>query len=197
MFEELLVNALVHRDYLVSAPIRLFIFDNRINIISPGHLPNHLTVAKMRTGNSIIRNPILASYIAKGLLPYKGLGSGIKRALEDWPEIDFTDDRDGCLFTATVHRKVEDSSLVKPVSREHPIEESPGSGKSSQKGSQKSSQKIIEIMRNKPEITIAELAQQVGISDRAVKKQIARLEQQNVLRRIGPDKGGRWDISDS
>jgi len=77
-------------------------FDNRIDIISPGHLPNHLTVAKIRTGNSIIRNPILVSYIAKGLLPYKGLGSGIKRALNDWPEIDFTDDREGCLFTATV-----------------------------------------------------------------------------------------------
>ncbi|MFZ1598454.1 MAG: RNA-binding domain-containing protein, partial [Anaerolineae bacterium] len=111
VFEELLVNALAHRDYFINAPIRLFIFDNRIEIISPGHLPNNLTVAKIRTGNSIIRNPILVSYIAKGLLPYRGLGSGIKRALEDWPEIDFTDDRDGCLFTATVHRK-EDIGLV-------------------------------------------------------------------------------------
>lgn len=55
----------------------------------PGHPPNNLTVAKIRTGNSIIRNPILVSYIAKGMLPYRGLGSGIKRALEDWPEIDF------------------------------------------------------------------------------------------------------------
>lgn len=35
VFEELLVNALMHRDYLISAPIRLFIFDNRIEIISP------------------------------------------------------------------------------------------------------------------------------------------------------------------
>ena len=105
VFEELLVNALAHRDYLVSAPIRLFIFDNRIEIISPGHLPNNLTVAKIRTGNSNIRNPILVSYIAKGMLPYRGLGSGIKRALEHWPDIDFDDDREDCLFTATVHRK--------------------------------------------------------------------------------------------
>lgn len=45
VFEELLVNALVHRDYLVSAPVRLFIY-NRIEIISPGHLPNNLTVEK-------------------------------------------------------------------------------------------------------------------------------------------------------
>jgi len=105
VFEELLVNALVHRDYLVSAAVRLFIFDNRIEIISPGHLPNNLTVEKIRVGNSNIRNPILVSYVAKGLLPYHGLGSGIKRALEAWPHIDFTDDQDACLFTATVHRK--------------------------------------------------------------------------------------------
>ncbi|MEW6229746.1 MAG: ATP-dependent DNA helicase RecG, partial [Bacillota bacterium] len=47
VFEELLVNALAHRDYLISAPVRLFIFDNRIEIISPGHLPNNLTVEKI------------------------------------------------------------------------------------------------------------------------------------------------------
>lgn len=34
------VNALVHRDHLVSAPARLFVYDNRIEIISPGHLPD-------------------------------------------------------------------------------------------------------------------------------------------------------------
>lgn len=105
VFEELLVNALVHRDYLVRAPIRLFVYDNRIEIISPGHLPNNLTVEKIRAGNSNIRNPILVLYAAKGLLPYHGLGSGIKRALEKWPAIDFIDDHDGCLFTATVHRR--------------------------------------------------------------------------------------------
>jgi len=104
VFEELLVNALVHRDYLISAPIRLFIFDNRIEIISPGHLPNNLTVEKILAGNSNIRNPILVSYIAKGLLPYKGIGSGIRRALDDWHKIEFIDDREGCLFSVIVQR---------------------------------------------------------------------------------------------
>jgi ATP-dependent DNA helicase RecG len=99
VFEELIVNALIHRDYLVSATIRLFIFDNRIEIISPGHLPDNSTVDKIRSGISNILNPILVSSVAKGILPYKGLGSGIKRALDDWPEIDFADDQDGCLFT--------------------------------------------------------------------------------------------------
>ena len=79
-----------------------------IEIISPGHLPNNLTVAEIRTGNSNIRNPILVSYIAKGLLPYRGLGSGIK--------------------------------------------------------------------------------------DRAIKKQIEKLKIQGRIRRIGPDKGGHWEV---
>lgn len=106
VFEELLVNALVHRDYLIDAPIRIFIYDNRIEIINPGHLPNNLTVEKIRRGNANSRNPILLSYAAKGILPYHGLGSGIRRALGVYPTIDFEDDRDGCQFKATVWRNI-------------------------------------------------------------------------------------------
>ena len=51
----------------------------RTEIISPGNLPNHLTVEKIRAGNSVIRNPVLASYAANGVLPYRGLGAGIRR----------------------------------------------------------------------------------------------------------------------
>ena len=104
VFEELLVNALVHRDYFINAPIRLFVFNNRIEIISPGHLPNNLTVKKIRSGISNIRNPILVSYVAKGILPYHGLGSGIKRALTLYPNIDFIDSYEKSLFTVVVHR---------------------------------------------------------------------------------------------
>ena len=179
VFEELLVNALVHRDYLVSAPIRLFIFDNRIEIISPGHLPNNLTVEKIRAGNSNIRNPILVSYVAKGLLPYHGLGSGIKRALEKWPEIDFTDDRDGCLFVATVNRK-EAEGVAK--------------AKSSPKSSPKTEELLIEFIRHDSSITTAHLGELLGITKRAVLKQIDKLKEQGRLRRIGPAKGGHWQV---
>jgi len=174
VFEELLVNALVHRDYLISAPVRLFIFDNRIEIVSPGHLPNNLTVEKIRHGNSNIRNPILVSYVAKGLLPYRGLGSGIKRALEAWSETDFFDDREGCLFTATIHRKEM---------------------KGSEKSSEKSSEKIIRLLRAEPSLSAQEIAKRIGISPRAVEKQIARLKKEGRLRRMGPARGGHWEVS--
>jgi ATP-dependent DNA helicase RecG len=182
VFEELLVNALIHRDYLVNATIRLLIFDDRIEIISPGHLPNNLTVEKIRSGISNIRNPILVSYAAKGLLPYKGLGSGIKRALEDWPDISFTDDREGSMFIVTVHRKeLDDTRLAEKIS---------------QKSTQKSTQKIIELMQNDPTITIADLALRIGITEWAIKKQIRKMKAQGHIQRIGPDKGGRWQVAD-
>lgn len=103
VFEELLVNALVHRDYLISAPIRIFVFSDRIEIISPGHLPNHLTVENIKKGISNIRNPILASFATR-VLPYRGLGSGIRRALRAYPALDFVDDREGNAFKAIIAR---------------------------------------------------------------------------------------------
>ena len=104
VLEELLANALIHRDYFVSAPIRIFVFDDRIHIVSPGHLPNNLTVANIKNGNSNIRNPILTSYATK-ILPYRGLGNGILRALKEYPHIEFSDDRDGNLFKVTIIRR--------------------------------------------------------------------------------------------
>ena len=105
VFEELIANALIHRDYFVSAPIRLLVFSDRVEIISPGHLPNNLTIENIKMGNSNIRNPILASFASK-LLPYRGLGSGILRAYKAYPEIELIDDRENNLFKAVIKRKI-------------------------------------------------------------------------------------------
>jgi ATP-dependent DNA helicase RecG len=187
VFEELVVNALVHRDYLVSAAIRVFVFDNRIEIISPGHLPDNLTVDKIRAGNSNIRNPILVSYVAKGLLPYHGLGSGIQRALAAWSQIDFIDDREGSLFTARVHRKPVDTpesvNLIAESSSKSPAISSP-----------KTEEQLLGSMRGNPAITAEAMGQALGITKRTVLKRIAKLKAQGRLRRIGPAKGGRWEV---
>ncbi|MEM7699678.1 MAG: ATP-binding protein [Verrucomicrobiota bacterium] len=97
--EEVLVNALLHRDYFVSAPIRLLAFDDRVEVISPGRLPNHLTIENIRSGNSNIRNPILVSYATR-LLPYRGIGSGIRRAVKAFPSLELINDIEGNQFIA-------------------------------------------------------------------------------------------------
>jgi len=103
--EELLQNALVHRDYSKNAPIRLMIFDNRIEIVSPGCLPNSLTIENIKMGNAAVRNNLLASYCFK-LMNYKGFGSGIIRAMEEQPNIEFINDVDGQQFVVKIPREL-------------------------------------------------------------------------------------------
>lgn len=103
VFEELLTNALIHRDYFVPDTIKLLIFENRVEIRSPGRLPNNLTTEQIRAGIRKKRNPILDS-LAPTLLNYRGVGSGILRALAAYPAIDFINDTEGEQFTAIIHR---------------------------------------------------------------------------------------------
>ncbi len=102
--EELVVNMLLHRDYFISAPWRVMLFDDRIELISPGALPNNLTVENIRNGVSNIRNPLIASFATKEL-PYRGLGTGIRRALAAVPTLELESDHDCNLFTARIPRK--------------------------------------------------------------------------------------------
>jgi ATP-dependent DNA helicase RecG len=101
--EEILQNALIHRSYFKNAPIRLLVFDNRIEIISPGKLPNGLTIENIKYGNTVARNHIIASFASK-LLPYRGLGTGIQRAIKEQPDIEFIDDIDGEQFIVIIPR---------------------------------------------------------------------------------------------
>ena len=106
VFEELVANSLIHRDYFISAPVRVLVFSDRVEITSPGRLPNNLTIENIKMGNSNIRNPILASF-APRVFPYRGIGSGIKRAIQAYPDIEFVDDQDGNTFRVTIQRKSE------------------------------------------------------------------------------------------
>jgi len=102
--EELVVNMLLHRDYFISAPWRLMMFDNRIELISPGALPNNLTIENIRSGVSNIRNPLIASYATKEL-PYRGIGTGILRALAAVPDLGLQSDHDRNLFIVRIPRR--------------------------------------------------------------------------------------------
>ncbi len=104
ILSELIVNALVHRDYYISSSIKIFMFKDRIELINPGKLTNSLTVEKIKSGISIHRNPILNS-ISKYILPYSGYGSGIKRVLKIDPEIDFINDIEKEEFKVIINRK--------------------------------------------------------------------------------------------
>ena len=101
--EELLQNALVHRDYSKNSPVRVMIFDDRIEIVSPGSLPNSLTIENVKMGNAVVRNNLLVSYCSK-LMNYRGFGSGITRAIEAQPNIELINDSEGEQFRVIIPR---------------------------------------------------------------------------------------------
>lgn len=104
--EEILQNALVHREYIANAPIRILIFDNRVEIISPGTLPSGMTVDDLRFGNTLQRNPLMAQFCSR-TMQYRGIGTGILRAIREGAQMEFENSESGNQFAVRFIRPVE------------------------------------------------------------------------------------------
>jgi ATP-dependent DNA helicase RecG len=149
---EFTVNSLVHRSLNIKAPVRIFIFDNRVEIHSPGALPNGLTIDDIKAGTSMPRNMFLFNN-AIYLLPYTGVGSGITRALDEGVNVTFMNNDKAQEFVITVWRG--ESNEVEEESNE--VEE-----KSNQVGNQVE-QKSNEVEEESNEVE--EKSNQVQDSD--------------------------------
>ena len=101
---EIVTNGILHRSYVIEAPLRVFIFDNRIEIHSPGLLPEGVSMESIKHGASVPRNKLLFNH-GINLLPYTGAGSGITRALKFTPDIKFENDETLNEFIVTVERR--------------------------------------------------------------------------------------------
>jgi len=146
---------------------------------SPGKLKRGVTVEKMRAGCSDCRNEALALALSYMNI-IEDWGSGIPRIREELRESGLRDividDWPNAVRVTLYRQKVAKSVAV------------------TQKSSQKSSQKIQELISDNPATTTQELADMLGISRRAVAKCVASLQASGKLRRVGPDKGGYWEI---
>ena len=79
--KEIVVNAVIHRDYNVSDDIRVFVFDNRVEVRSPGLLPGHMTLGNLLT-QRFARNPTIVRLLNKYPdPPNKDIGEGLRTAV--------------------------------------------------------------------------------------------------------------------
>lgn len=109
--EEILQNALVHREYIAKAPVRILIFDDRVEIVSPGTLPAGMTVNDLRFGNTVQRNHLVASFCSK-TMQYRGIGTGILRAMREGADMEFENSENGNQFKVTFHRNAAERQPV-------------------------------------------------------------------------------------
>ena len=156
---EFTVNSLVHRSLNMKAPVRIFIFDNRVEIHSPGALPNGLTIDDIKAGTSMPRNMFLFNN-AIYLLPYTGVGSGITRALDEDINVTFMNNDKAQEFIITVWR--EESNEVEKKSNQVEGKSNQVEGKSNQVGNQVE-QKSNEVEEESNEVE--EKSNQVQDSD--------------------------------
>jgi ATP-dependent DNA helicase RecG len=191
----------MHRDYSnAGRDIKIGIYDDILNIVSPGGLPNGLTMSDVQKGRSEIRNTVIAR-VFKQLNLVEQWGSGIQRikvhcldAGISQPIFSESGDFTDWEFPRT--NKEADSAINDGISSvESSVKSSVKSSvESSVLALSKNAQKILVLLKNQPRLTIPELATATGISTRAIEKNLQRLQQNQLLQRIGAKKDGFWEV---
>jgi ATP-dependent DNA helicase RecG len=171
---ELLINALAHRDWTRFTDVEIVGYLDRIEITSPGSLPNSMTVEKVMAGQRSARNHIIVDVLRDyGYVDARGMGVRVKviPALEAG-DIEYA-------YEAT-------EDYVK-------IRVGKASGKC-RESTEKTPIKILDACRERNSITIPELASRIGITERSVERNIRKLQQDGLLKRVGGRKEGRWVV---
>ena len=179
---EAVLNAVIHRDYfLKGANVMVEIFSDRVQITSPGGLPKGLD-PKEFGHRSVLRNPNIANLFHR-INYIEKMGTGIRRIQQmiesaGLPPVQFKWD-DFVTVTFPLP-EVETSGKM--------------SGKTSGKMSGKTSGKIIEHINANSHITIPELAEMIGVTERTIQRNLQKLQKEGKVKRIGPAKGGYWKV---
>ena len=180
---EAVINAVVHRDYFLSGSHTVIeVFDDRIEISNPGGLPKGLKEEDFGK-KAVRRNQIIASLLHR-IDFVENMGTGIskikdllKKANAPEPRFEF-----GGFYTILFPRP-KPLALLDETSSEK-LGEKLGENE----------MKVIQYLYKNRKASIVSIAQSIGLSTTGVEKIISRLKDKNVLKRIGPAKGGYWEI---
>ena len=192
--KEAIVNAVVHRDYTSNASVQVMLFKDRLEVWSPGGLPRGMTIGKLFVAHkSVPVNPLLArAMYLKGYIEKSGTGTEDMIAkCSDWgipaPEW-YEDDVDD--FRVVLRRPVAEAK-----GEETGLKTSLKTGlKTGLKTTVNAGDLILEILRQASFSTIDDLMEVTKLSRNGVKWHLDKLKSSGRLRRIGPDKGGHWEV---
>lgn len=184
---EALVNTLVHADFTGRLSVLVVKEPAGFCFRNPGGLRVPAPQA-LQGGVSDCRNRTMQQmFLMIGL--GERAGSGMSRILHGWQDLGHGVRLQEC-YEPQEHTVLEmrwPDAFVPSVSPK-------SSGEGSVESSVETGEQILSLLVQSPELTAPRLAQHLGLTTRAIEKQLAKLKQQGRLRRIGPNKGGVWDV---
>lgn len=180
---EIVINAIIHRDYR-GVHSQFKVFNNKLDFYNHGSLPYDLSIEDILDGNkrSEPRNILIAEIFRDcGLI--ERYGSGVKRAREEFEKYGLPEMKIGNIgngFEVIVYSK----DYVDKKTTE----------KTTEKMTEKTTEKILKLIKEDSSITIFELSEKIGITKRNIEKNIVKLRKNGVIKRIGSDREGHWEI---
>lgn len=188
---EAIINAVVHRDYSISgADIKFAIFDDRIEITSPGTLPKSLDIIEILDGRSEIRNRVIARFF-KEIGFIEQWGTGIRKIIDSCnlftgKSPDFKES--GLFFKVILYKP--DKDFTQP--QLYGLGDKLGERLGEKLG--ETQLKIIDLINKNSSITAKELSLQLGCSTTTIDKHIAKLKEWGIIERKGSARKGYWVI---
>jgi len=191
---ESIVNSVTHRNYMENSSIQVAVYDDRVEVTSPGMLYGDLDIDSIKKGKSKIRNKGIAEVFNRMKI-IEEWGTGINRIISGCKEYDLREPEFmeiGDSFRVNIFRKQEGVQNKQLASSQESSQES--NQESSQEILNKTQVSILDLIRENNAITQEEISHRIGVSFGAIKKNIALLKGKGILVRTGPTKKGSWEI---
>lgn len=179
---EAVLNALVHNDWTITEP-QISMFDNRLEILSHGGLPNGMTKKQFFEGISKPRNATLMRiFLNMGLTEHTG--HGIPTIVKKYGEEVFEIEDNYIRCTIPLDNKVLDKIKIENV----------GLSVGLNVGLSKTEKKIVSLLIKNPDYNSNELAIEIGVTKRTIERAFISLQNKKVIERIGSKRDGHWIV---
>jgi ATP-dependent DNA helicase RecG len=177
---EAIMNAIVHRDYGGNTFLTIKVFDNSMEIWNEGELMAPLNIDSLKKQHlSRLRNKLIANvFYRSGYI--ESWGRGTLKILEvartgEYPEPEFENFEDGILvkFDKKIFETEQQNKIISGI---------------------KYADKVLKLIKENPKITVKEMAVNLYMSDRNVRRILLELVNAKIIDRIGSKKTGNWVI---
>jgi ATP-dependent DNA helicase RecG len=187
---EAIVNALVHRDYMIQgSEIHIDMYDDRLEIVSPGGMPDGKRIQDLSISDifSIRRNPVICDIFSR-LWLMERRGSGLNKIIEEYPAEMMPSFRSTEQSFIVTLKNVHYNKLSTPNGDDVGDDNGVDNG-------DENIAIILAVIKDEPTINQKNLALKTGLSARTISREIKSMREKEIIRRIGSDRAGYWSVN--